>query len=267
MRNFFLLNEAIAIEDYKVFIEGFSELNYIVQQENAKKDNFEKHSSIWELDIVINGLFSHQGQKEVAIIGFINQLNSSDIYISNANIFDIKYPNGKNGFLGIDFNKTSIDTERQVSDVKTYHAFCEKFDDTLSFCNVEEFWGLREKLFPRLVFCESVKNQITPFSTRDSRFQGIFQRLYALNEYTKKWNSGLFDSKNLGYNNSCDTPTRIKKTLKERTFDCPNIGKKVFDLHIKWSVGGEVFRLYFYPSTSDYKIYIGYIGDKQGIGF
>ena len=45
MNNFFLLNEAIDLNDYKQFKEGVSELMIIEKEDN---DNFLKHNSVWE---------------------------------------------------------------------------------------------------------------------------------------------------------------------------------------------------------------------------
>ena len=100
-----------------------------------------------------------------------------------------------------------------------------------------------------------------------NRFKLIDEKLKVLDKFTNLWKQGAFQYKNLGLDNSPDTPKRVKDTLTLRTFTCPNIGNQVFNLHIKWYFGSEPFRLYYYPSNSDYKVYVGYIGAKSEIGF
>ena len=81
MNNFFLLNEAIDLNDYKQFKEGVSELMIIEKEDN---DNFLKHNSVWETPVITNNLFSTSGQEENAIILFIEQIKTIDgLEISN----------------------------------------------------------------------------------------------------------------------------------------------------------------------------------------
>jgi hypothetical protein len=122
-------------------------------------------------------------------------------------------------------------------------------------------------LFSNLIFCNNVKEQITSFPITDDRFTLIDEKLKVLNNFTGRWMAGAFDLKNLGMDSSPDTPTRINNTLKFRTFHCPGLGDRVFSYHSKWYVGNEPFRLYFFPESSNRKVYVGYIGEKEVVGF
>ncbi len=133
--------------------------------------------------------------------------------------------------------------------------------------SIPEFWKRKEELFPSLVFCESVKKQIEFFSANDDRFKLILNKLDRLNSFTNSWIDGEFDSKQIGLDLSPDTKHRKESSIDKRTFDCPGLGYKVFDFHIKWSFGRQAFRLYFYPDKNSRRVFIGYIGDKSGIGY
>lgn len=95
MNNFFLLNEAIDLNDYKQFKEGVSELMIIEKEDN---DNFLKHNSVWETPVITNNLFSTSGQEENAIILFIEQIKTIDGYLNNQDVFNKKFPDELNAF-------------------------------------------------------------------------------------------------------------------------------------------------------------------------
>ncbi|MDR2811072.1 MAG: hypothetical protein LBB84_11065, partial [Tannerellaceae bacterium] len=114
MNHYFLLNEAIDVENYLSFKEGMLSLIII---EKKEEDEFLRHKSIWELKIIVNNMFSSNRewtQDEQALSKFIAQMTSSDDYISNSSVFDYLYPKQLNAFLGIDFSKTTIEMERQI---------------------------------------------------------------------------------------------------------------------------------------------------------
>lgn len=117
MNNFFLLNEAIDLNDYKQFKEGVSELMIIEKEDN---DNFLKHNSVWETPVITNNLFSTSGQEENAIILFIEQIKTIDGYLNNQDVFNKKFPDELNAFLGIDFTKTSVCEKVQITNPKNF---------------------------------------------------------------------------------------------------------------------------------------------------
>jgi hypothetical protein len=70
--------------------------------------------------------------------------------------------------------------------------------------------------------------KLNTLSVNDDRFGLINEKLKRLNTFTGTWKAGVFDYKNLGLDNSPDTPTRIASTLGFRTFNCPEIGEQSF---------------------------------------
>lgn len=117
MNNFFLLNEAIGLDDYEQFKKGIFELNAI---EKGNNDTFLKHDSIWDTPIIVK-LFSNIGQDESVILKFIEQLSSIEKYICDLNVFNKNYPNTLNAFLGIDFVQTIISTQKQVRNSNDFY--------------------------------------------------------------------------------------------------------------------------------------------------
>lgn len=62
-----------------------------------------------------NNLFSTSGQEENAIILFIEQIKTIDGYLNNQDVFNKKFPDELNAFLGIDFTKTSVCEKVQIT--------------------------------------------------------------------------------------------------------------------------------------------------------
>ncbi|XDD53659.1 hypothetical protein AB3N62_14395 [Leptospira sp. WS4.C2] len=133
--------------------------------------------------------------------------------------------------------------------------------------SMEDFLDKVSEIFPQLFFCDNAKEQLYRISVGDMRFNNLLKKLIRLNSKVSSWLDGGFDFKNLGIECSPDSPERIKKTLDKRSFLCPDGRIRVFSLHLKWSIGKDEVRLYFFPDPENRKIYIGYIGNKSGIGF
>ncbi|WP_293887919.1 MULTISPECIES: hypothetical protein [unclassified Sphingobacterium] len=271
MRNFFLFKDALhtaTLEDFEI---GVSSLNEVVANRDSKKDRFIRYEDFWSQESS-HGFFYELPEKlNKEYIGLTLKLFNSfvpiPIDILNEGDYDILYDGDCNGFKGFDFAPTTVSANRQVTGLTSFNLFKGNCANQKGYASLEAFWAHKESLFPNIIFCERVWDQISHLSVNDDRFNLINERLKKLNSFTGLWKTGNFEYKNLGLDNSPDTPTRIANTLALRTFNCPNIGNKVFSLHIKWSHGREFFRLYYYPNQSDHKVYVGYIGPKADIGF
>lgn len=271
MNNFFLLHEALNCASISDFENGIQELTIAVASKNKENDNLIRHSEFWNYQTVHGYCYDLPNMLNKEFIGLTYKLFDSfkpiEAYIPDEATFDSIYLNECNGFKGFDFSNTSINKSKQIIDLYTFNQFKANCNVQNAFNSIQNFWNARTILFPSLVFCDSVWNQIEHLSVHDDRFKLINEKLKRLNQFTKNWNAGVFDFKKLGLENSPDTPKRIADTIMLRTFDCPGIGGQVFSLHIKWSFGKEPFRLYYYPYEVDHKVYIGFIGPKDEIGF
>ncbi len=272
MNNFFLLNEALNTASITELETGISNLNSILAVKNNATDNLIKHPSVWEHNnghgLLIDFYFSVVSKETQRLVPkFFESLNDYPNYISSEVQFDGYFPNECNAFKGINFSATSIPAATQVVDSISFNQFKNNCAVAKAHNSIPDFWNGRGELFPNLILCENVWQQIEHLSVRDDRFKLIGDKLKRLNAFTGKWTAGVFDYKSCGLDCSPDTPTRVANTIAFRTFACPEIGNQVFSLHAKWYFGSEPFRLYFFPEANNHKVYVGYIGAKDAIGF
>jgi hypothetical protein len=271
MNNFFLFKDALNTASLGDFEIGIKSLNEVVAKRNDRTDVLIRYEDFW-MQNSVHGLFyeipTKLNNEYIGLsVKLFNSFTSVPIDIPNETDFDILYNNDCNGFKGFNFSVTTIPANRHITDLISFNQFKLHCANQTAYNSIQSFWGNKEILFPRLVFCERVWRQIEHLSVNDDRFGLINEKLKRLNTFTGTWEEGIFNYKNLGLDNSPDTPTRIANTLALRTFNCPEIGNKVFSFHIKWSFGREFFRMYYYPNEANHKVYIGYIGPKDDIGF
>ncbi len=253
MNNFYLLNDAIDLADFDAFKEGMQELNAI---ERENDDTFWKHDSLWNLK-VIQTLFSNFGQKEQAISKFIMQISLKDgIYLNSEEDLSRAFPNEVNAFLGIDFSNLDVREPIQVKNVESFFCFKSVVLGSLSF---REIWDNREKLFPHLILCGQVEQQLRNIGESPILKQ-IISRLKMFDYAAAKWTEGEFSYKKVNKNYplriSPETDNTMAKYGNERRFKLPNGEKKDFILHIKTGI----LRFHFFADNTEKKIYIGYIG-------
>lgn len=253
MNNFFLLNEAIDLDDYDTFIEGMSEL---VAIDKEQVDVFLKHESLWNIPI-INQLYANFGGfAEQAIYKYIEQLQPTTTYISNEKVFDELFPNLDNAFLGINFSSINISKERQIIDEAKYKEFCKAVLWQVTYRNL---WSKREKLFPNLILCGEVREQIEMIGN-SGHFNQIIERLKELNSAIANWTQGSFNYNHINQTTSLRISPESDQTMRkfgsERVFSLPNGGTETFELHIKT---GDL-RFHFLPDNVNRKVFIGYIG-------
>jgi len=271
MNNFFLFRDALNSATIIDFQNGIKALNEVITNRNKMTDSFIRFENFWDQKCTHGYFYEVPAKLDKEYIGLSYKLFDSFSAIpfdfTNEVEFDTIYSNDCNGFKGFDFSSTGIQLARQITNLAAFNLFKNNCANQNAYNSIESFWGCKETLFPNLIFCDRVFDQISHLSMTDDRFILINEKLKKLNLFTGTWKTGNFNHKNLGLDNSPDTPTRINATRLLRTFHCPPIGDRVFSLHIKWSFGREPFRLYYYPHEQDHKVYIGYIGPKDDIGF
>jgi hypothetical protein len=70
-------------------------------------------------------------------------------------------------------------------------------------------WQQREKLFPDLEFCESVRKQLKDIRTGQLELQPVVKALFELQNCSENWNDGAFNTQ--GY--SIETSGESESTL------------------------------------------------------
>ena len=120
-----------------------------------------------------------------------------------------------------------------------------------------DLWEQREKLFPDIVFCERIKDDlyknperyhIIPVMKRLQRFQSYFSRY-----------DGVYKPEELGLGARTESETVKNSELKEyRKFEMPNGRRAYFFDHISFTGKFSDGRIHF--RVEEGKCYIGYIG-------
>lgn len=254
MNNFFLLNEAIDTNNSDTFKAGISEL-ITIKDDACEYDHFLKHDSVWNLKIW-NDIFADYSMESAAVLKFTEQLRPYHIYLNNENTFDHEFPDMANAFLGFDFSKTEIVTERQVFNLASFYKFRK---DNLWEVNFRNFWSRRKLLFPNLILCGEVEAQIRLIGN-SGYFSQIVEKLKEMNKAANEWTDGEFNHRiicqNFALNITGESAQTMRKFGSERIFSLPNGKREYFELHIKT---GDL-RFHFYPNNATREIYIGYIG-------
>lgn len=124
----------------------------------------------------------------------------------------------------------------------------------------QDLWEQRERLFPSLIFCENVKDQLYKDPEKFHIIQ-IMSKLERLQEYFEHYD-GQYDRKDLGLGTRSESETvKTNSSLKNmRKFIKPNGEKDYFFEHIGFSGKFSAGRIHFMPDDSIKKCYIGYIG-------
>ncbi|KAA6327939.1 hypothetical protein EZS27_023116 [termite gut metagenome] len=255
MNNFYLLNEAIDVNDYKTFKVGMLELSAIEKEED---DRFLKQNTIWDLSMIVNHLYSDYGQEEQVISQFIEQIATIEDDITQEFSFNRVYPNELNAYLGIDFYNTSISSQKQITNNDSFQTFKRDNLWSVTFRNI---WDRRRKLFPNIELCGEVKEQCLKIGD-SSLFNQMVKVLKKFDSAVSKWKSesGVFSyaiiNQTYSLNISPESAPTMNKYGDERRFKLPGGKTELFELHIKT---GDL-RFHFFPDNITRKVYIGYIG-------
>lgn len=124
-----------------------------------------------------------------------------------------------------------------------------------------DLWNRREELFPSLLFCENVSNQIQSLYAGTPILRQVVKKLFELEDYCRIWIDGAFNSALLPSKTTPESASRLQQLKDELTFLCPDDKKRVFSLHVRIT-GAGAWRLHFSEELGPGKIIIGYIGPK-----
>jgi len=121
--------------------------------------------------------------------------------------------------------------------------------------NGTELWQRTEELFPALIFCFTVKNQMSKLSYQS--LDSIIRGLSRLNTFCTEWRLGPFDHTKTQCSVSPESKSTLEKYRSEHTFLCPDGQKRLFSLHAK--IGK--LRIYFNYDLGPGSLLIGHIGE------
>ena len=126
----------------------------------------------------------------------------------------------------------------------------------------KELWEKREVLYPHLVFCDEVKEQLQNVKIK-AHIRNIMKRIQILEDYFSVFD-GKFDKNKVGGDCRDESPS-VKKNPELRSyrkFKLPNncgIKSEYFYWHIDFQ-GDYPGRIHFLPDSKNKKGIIGYIG-------
>lgn len=125
-----------------------------------------------------------------------------------------------------------------------------------NIANGLELWNQKEMLFSHLIFCESVKSQISSISLKDANLATCVNKLLILNDYLTNIDKNAFDYTKIGIAMSGESQVTLDTYSQERTFQCSDGQDRVFELHIKLAS----WRIYIFHVPNENKCWVGYIG-------
>lgn len=262
MFKFYLFNDSLNASSIEQFIEYIEKLLLICTEEKKEDDDFLYHNSLWghntDLGVITDLLFKlipvEYSQNIVPKI--LRSFNDSENLINNIDDFNRLFPDTGNAFLGLDFSVTSIAVELQITDSNSFNKF------KVACANASGksgFWERREILFPKLIMCEEVEEQIKTIGG-SKHYNQVLEKLRFLNAFAQDWKRGDFSYKTVCARYplviSPESEETLVKYSGERTFSLPDGRREVFELHIKT---GDL-RFHFFPDNNSHIIYVGYIG-------
>ncbi|WP_406242053.1 hypothetical protein ACF3M2_14205 [Tissierella carlieri] len=144
-------------------------------------------------------------------------------------------------------------------------AHCLRLEDKLkktAFDNLssgQDLWEKRELLFPNLIFCESVKEQLYK-DPQKFHIEQIAKKLFRIQEYFSEYD-GVYHPKKLGLDARSESETvKSNESLRAmRYFKKTDGSNDYFYDHIGF-MGNYCGRIHFLPDDENRKCYIGYIG-------
>lgn len=126
----------------------------------------------------------------------------------------------------------------------------------------QDLWEKRDKLFPNLTFCESVKKQLYEDGERYHILK-VMERLQKLQDYFAQ-SHDRYDPTEMGMNARTESETvKSNPVLKQlRVFRLPSGKEECFFDHISFTSGKySAGRIHFFPEVEKNNCYVGYIGN------
>lgn len=128
------------------------------------------------------------------------------------------------------------------------------------FKSVEDFWNHKEKIFPKIEFAPSFKDDLNGIGFNNLLFDQIISSLSRLNDYCNNWSDGPCRICQDLPNVSGESASTMQQFGSERVFK-DELGKDVTcEIHSRLTPGAV--RLHFCPLESQKKIFVGYVGPK-----
>lgn len=145
-----------------------------------------------------------------------------------------------------------------VSQEEIISAYRKELSDDIT--SGQDLWEKRQELYPNLVFCENVKDQLYE-DPEKYHIAAVMKRLNRFQEYFSDCEN-IYDPKNLGMDARTESATvKSDPQLKNyRKFRLPDGKEEYFFDHVGFTGKYSGGRIHFLPDNINKKCYIGYIG-------
>ncbi|GEK31730.1 hypothetical protein KZO01_20390 [Kurthia zopfii] len=241
------LNDPLVERNHKTFLRTFYNKCTSIDHENYSSNDFE----IGINDKIVNG------------IGCLvaSELNESVISLKTDTIW---LKDVIKGTLLTYENDEIINEEREIDNISE-EAHINSVEAKLihsefaMLSSGQDLWEKREKLFPNLIFCRSIKDQLYKDPER-FHIEQVAKKLLGLQQYFSNYN-GIYNPNELGFKARTESETvKSNDHLKGlRLFEKPDGTREYFYDHIGFT-GKYCGRIHFFPDNVNKKCYIGYIG-------
>ena len=150
-------------------------------------------------------------------------------------------------------NINTITPEKDIADFQR-----EKILEEIS--SGQDLWELREKLYPNLILCDNVKDQLYHDSEK-FHILAVMKRLQHLQNYFSQHHE-KYDPCELGFDARTESQTvKTNSDLRDkRKFRLPDGTEKYFFDHIGFAGKYSAGRIHFLPDCENQCCYVGYIG-------
>ncbi len=204
--------------------------------------------------------FSYEGESVIGL-GVAYLLDALLISILSEPKWDCTYLSLK--IRRIDENEELLEENRELPHISCSDHLQEHTDWIQNRIKIQiydgvELWKLKEELFPRLEFCDSVGKQLQNIKRGQLELKLVREALSHLDSCCQNWTSGSFSSEGYSIEISPESTVTLNQYSQERTFRCPDGQERLFEQHIKLRVCN--WRIHFYPKEEPGKVIIGYIG-------
>lgn len=243
------LEDPLVERNYKVFFRTF------YSQKCSYIDNKNYSLNDFEIDIS-NNKFNGIG----CLVA--SEMNESVISLKTHELWLKEVING----LFYTFDNDEIVFEERDIDNVSEEIHIDKLEDKLIKENFamlssgQDLWEKREILFPNLIFCRSVKDQLYK-DPEKFHIKQVAKKLIRMQQYFSEYDE-VYNPKELGLKARTESETvKSNSFLKSfRLFEKPDGSKEYFFDHIGFT-GKYCGRIHFLPNDSNNKCYIGYIGN------
>lgn len=263
-----LVSDGQSFYEYSCINEWLSNSKVDIEKKRFLGSFFEKKCQYIDAKTFDSQFICTIDQKELAGAGFAFacEMNSCAISVITNEVWKKEEIEGS--LLRISYEDEVVQEKRKICNY-SFHSNIEKFEELgikkriREYDNIssgQDLWENRENLFPNLVFCDCVKEQLYKDPERFHILQ-IMHKLKYLQDYFATYD-GIYDPKKLGLNARTESDSvKDNPVLKnKRRFEKPEGGAEFFYDHIGFR-GKFTGRIHFLPAPNkEKKCYIGYIG-------